>query len=516
MGDLKHLVATIAISLILNSEGRAQTFASQAADPCQCDCTCSGEDSCGLVDGFDFILPKPDSPTNEFSIVTPGGPAEIPLGDVLLDRGNSIELGEVIEELMSDTPVDESTAIRNFDPGIDFSSELIVEGGRLDPEFRQEMVDRITNERLGLIEQLNQLESFGPDDTIARPVDPIIGGGVGGEITDIRRYIQNDPELLGRCYAAAEPPTELVLGCAAAVRNLCETGCSLETLLSRLISNDSNVRNELEIYDGACLDHSYRSDLSTSISGRFDLDYIFERTGVLHISTPPDDNSACRRWWEEVSRPEYFCTGTAVNGRYLLTARHCFFERRRRDTWSGARACIADGLVSFRTFSSPNVSHPVEGIYNEQKVRADQSMLNDYAYLKLGETNGVFAGVVQVTEPLWYESALIVGPHLLVENSAPPAVPEWRGQVRWGRNDCRIVRQNDRCIATKCQTIGGFSGAPVWVSREAEGGPRMALAGIQIIGGATEETLESCGFSDDLILNSEQANIAITKFRRRN
>lgn len=83
--------------------------------------------------------------------------------------------------------------------------------------------------------------------------------------------------------------------------------------------------------------------------------------------------------------------------------------------------------------------------------------------------------------------------------------PPWAEALRMTRTDginyCRVWSRSTEldgsgCVEHSCQTVGGFSGAPVFVDRGVPGTPRWEVAGINVAGAIVKKTAGSCGKFD--------------------
>lgn len=355
-------------------------------------------------------------------------------------------------------------------------------------------------------EEFTFLEQFLPD---VRPTDPGMGGGVGvdDQLSDVIK--QTDPDDILRCKASVEhvleEPPNL---CRQIVSRLCEGGCSNEELSDRLNDPERSVyvKGLLATYDNQCLDRFDREDPAST--AEFDVNYVLARSGALFINPDGASPLCTGRLTQEQNSgaPFVFCSAAVLDQNKLVTARHCLRNNKRNTT---ASYCLASGAVEFRTFAEPDRVYGVSALTREQAtvLRARKRVSEDYAELYTETPIARIGTGTEQERPGAYASALIMGFHNLVANNREPSSESWAGKVRWSRPYCSFVRSSGACAVTKCQTIGGFSGVPVWSVNDSG---ETKLSGIQIEGGSA--SFGACLDRSHAQTLGSQGNLAISTF----
>lgn len=314
-----------------------------------------------------------------------------------------------------------------------------------------------------------------------RPTDPGMGGGQtpGDVLSDVVK--QTDPDDIRRCQVSvdqvANDPPNL---CRQIVSRLCEGGCSNDDLSKRLKDpvRARVLKGLLATYDNQCLDRFDRTD--NVDKSEFDRDYMSARSGALFIN-PVGASPLCKgrlSLAQQKGDPFVFCSAGVLDDDQLISARHCLRTNQRDKIGS---YCLASGAVEFRSFADPDTAYKVAPLTPEEAedLRQEKRVSEDFVFLR---TQTPIAGVTSETtmaKPGAYAPAMIMGYHDLVTNSYKPNPGSWLGQVRWSRPYCSFIRSSGSCGVTKCQTIGGYSGVPVWSVDDAGA---TKLSGIQIDG----------------------------------
>lgn len=519
-----RILAVFAWCMSLSFMANAQTNAC-IAQPCHCDGTCGDECLPFDIDEIDF------EETSSFELSLDRELEDGALDDGALSTSSVFEVHDwqldkdfdaaELEEYVSEylpgleqvTSAAEGISTNELSVAL-FSQverEADVVGGDLtriidieefDPRRSIPVLDSIT---IG-DEEFTSLEQFLPD---VRPTDPGMGGGVGADdqLSDVIK--QTDPDDILRCKASVErvleEPPNL---CRQIVSRLCEGGCSNEELTDRLNDPERSVyvKGLLATYDNQCLDRLDREDPVSK--AEFDLNYVLERSGALFIN-PDNASPLCTGRLNQDQRsggPFVFCSAAVLDEHKLVTARHCLRNNKRNTI---ASYCLAAGAVEFRTFAEPDQVYGVSALTREQatELRGRKRISEDYAELY---TETPIAGIGAETEqerPGPYASALIMGFHNLVANTRDPSPESWAGKIRWSRPYCSFIRSSGACAVTKCQTIGGFSGVPVWSVNDSG---ETKLSGIQIEGGSA--SFGACLDRSHAQTLGSQGNLAISTF----
>lgn len=255
------------------------------------------------------------------------------------------------------------------------------------------------------------------------------------------------------------------------------------------------------------MDRFSRSDIVDK--SEFDFGEIAKRSGALFINPDtPDTHPICKRAIRKHKIdgfPIVFCSAAVLDSGTVVTARHCLMKG---SVWQDAKYCLRSGAVEFRTFDSPDISYQLLLTKEEeQELNNRTSVSDDYAIL---ETSTQIAGISSPTETERaekYAPAMIVGYHDLVVAEPRVGKPNWLGKVRWSRPHCSFIRSNGACGVTKCQTISGFSGVPVWSLNDSG---ETKLSAIQVEGGSG--SYSHCLGNEGLDNVGSQGNLAIASF----
>jgi hypothetical protein len=196
-----------------------------------------------------------------------------------------------------------------------------------------------------------------------------------------------------------------------------------------------------------------------------------------------------------------FCTGVHLGRDRFLTARHCFYNRE-----TGAR--LAHSI-------DPTVSLANKNIVDAKlEVVPDRSELfgssRDLIVLRGVGLPASVTGVpaIQVDKPAPLAKAALVGyfaaadPEKLIPRSSleTGAFPPWPSSLRatqeQGAGYCRIwdwtsASDQSGCLIHSCQSMRGFSGAPLFVQT----GGTWRLAGIQVAAGNLIDKSDCKGFA---------------------
>lgn len=160
---------------------------------------------------------------------------------------------------------------------------------------------------------------------------------------------------------------------------------------------------------------------------------------------------------------EPVCGALIRNDRTIVTARHCVEGEGRAALQRGSMTLQPiDGRPMWRLGSIIT-----EG--NEAGV-----VREDWAIVRIDTTDEVGAAEVMLKPITVATDATVIGyfdqhRHAV---SAAPREPAWRRGLRWPRPGfCIAVVDRRGCLQTHCQTVTGFSGAPIFRSSTAAGAP---------------------------------------------
>jgi hypothetical protein len=164
-----------------------------------------------------------------------------------------------------------------------------------------------------------------------------------------------------------------------------------------------------------------------------------------------------------------FCSAYLWSPSHLITARHCFYtlvETPRPDIPS-----VSDGNVYFQRLSEPGTNYEVQRIVEPSGLSlvplSDIKTRVDFVYLKLINDIATAERAPPIADAQAWTPSFIAGyfPYaspISDSGSALPAVDS----IRWARAGCAVVRTSGACLYHACQTVQGFSGAPVFSLRD--------------------------------------------------
>ena len=347
-------------------------------------------------------------------------------------------------------------------------------------------------------------------------VNPVLSGG-GNPLSDVYNVPQS---RVPACrIAVGYSQEESTLACAERVEALCaKESCEPEDLRARMTERDQSdklTEGALKTvalvaeYDALCLENDGNPDLFEQ--SHFDLDYIRSRSGVLRLNADTADfdcGSSIDHYNETAASDGVLCSAAVLDKNTIVTARHCLVTQASR--WNFVRQCIKDGALEFLSYSSPDDPIVVGQIVDEADVLARSGgATEDYAKLTLQDEVPGIESPTDWRSPEPFDEVFIMAYHLFA-----PAVPDevngwprWRRKVRWTKPRCAVTRVNDGCAVTKCQTIAGYSGVPVW-THTASG--QSVLSAIQVEGGT--QSFATCNPASPQRIVGQDANLAIWGF----
>jgi len=352
-----------------------------------------------------------------------------------------------------------------------------------------------------------------------RMIDPILTGGKKS-ISDV---VNVPIDRISHCKTAVtQSQRKENTECALAVKSLCPSnysGCDPDELSSRMTEKDifgeltTNAKitiSSLDRYDQVCLDSD--GDPTALDKSHFDLDYIRERTGVLRLNTAKATNALCQAnvtlFNASSSSDGVFCSAAVLDNNSLITARHCFASNNKR--WKPVYSCLSDGAVEFSSYARPSDSITIQRVVDPEDVLArSDNPSEDYLELELSTDIPNINDLTNWRLPKSFDEVLVMAFHQLVPpiSNKTNSWPRWRRQVRFTRPNCTITRISNECAITKCQTIAGFSGVPVWTI---DSSGDTALSAIQVEGGTS--SYSTCGTSPSQSFVGQAGNLAIWGF----
>lgn len=308
--------------------------------------------------------------------------------------------------------------------------------------------------------------------------------------------------------------SEESLSCTASVSELCNSldECSLGEIAKKLESNYSAVqyRNLVNNYDSACLNKQVTH-------AEIDSDFVMSRSGVVRVN--PDlvePDTVCSDFLRSSTASDHiFCSGVITSANHITTAQHCFYDKYNR-TERSTKSCLDDGAVEFRTISAPSKPIEINSMLDEKERMKRLKTSEDYVFLATKDVLVDGAGRKLLPTPYHlpekYSPMLIASYHPLVQPASThkPISGWWDRKIRASDETCAPLRVSQKCMITKCQTIGGFSGAPFWsVKPDNETGINQTVwTGIQVQGGLNQ--ISSCKFDPkEKAYKVQNGNLAI-------
>lgn len=176
-----------------------------------------------------------------------------------------------------------------------------------------------------------------------------------------------------------------------------------------------------------------------------------------------------------------FCGGVFLSPSEVQTALHCF---GRADTYQA----LKQGRVTIRQADSATApAWKVTAQTLDPSVTSGAGFDVSRDFLRLRLTLPA-TGVPKLTvrKPSGLEPAFVAGFMLGHDKLRKPAVsdtkwaatPEWWKGLRWAKPDgCVVVDSDDNCFRMLCETVRGFSGAPVFATKASPAEP-LVLFGI--------------------------------------
>jgi hypothetical protein len=187
-----------------------------------------------------------------------------------------------------------------------------------------------------------------------------------------------------------------------------------------------------------------------------------------------------------------FCTALIISEAQVLTARHCFYEYElfqkdgRVDAIQKGRVVLVRPLagaapVIIRREATPPTD--VQSYLDEQFRRGKFNSERDFLVLQLDTTIDDVPRV-HFRPPRTSETVWLAGPFSLQqqleghEEAVAEDISASAIQLfRWTRSSaCEITANDNTCVRHTCQTVGRFSGAPIF------GAPQRASDDIEVVG----------------------------------
>jgi hypothetical protein len=160
---------------------------------------------------------------------------------------------------------------------------------------------------------------------------------------------------------------------------------------------------------------------------------------------------------------QHLCGGLLLSGNRIVTARHCFETQYLQDM-------LRKGMIEVRFLKGADQTYALQ--WSDDILAGGSGVAGDRVVLSFSAPNVFAAPRIEFVEPSVPADAVILGyfrdhdtERAKDDPNAVGGVPSqsvsWRG-LRWARAGmCFAVNAKPGCIRALCQTIPGYSGAPI-------------------------------------------------------
>lgn len=178
---------------------------------------------------------------------------------------------------------------------------------------------------------------------------------------------------------------------------------------------------------------------------------------TLLTAAAPGQASALRSIGLLEADGKIFCGALLRNDRTIVTARHCFDGR--------GGAYLAAGAVTVRPIDGRGAAWTLATTIQKQGAGGGKLTKDDWAVVAIDTTAAIGAADLPLASPAKPGAATVVG-YFTGHTATPPppgGADGWQRGVRWPKPGlCQVIQIKPGCLQLACQTVEGFSGAPIF------------------------------------------------------
>lgn len=166
-----------------------------------------------------------------------------------------------------------------------------------------------------------------------------------------------------------------------------------------------------------------------------------------------------------------FCSAYVWDETHLITARHCFYDAIAKPR-AGVLDQLAKAEIRFERLSEPGVQYTATRLIEPAGLDlVDYDPVStrvDFVYLQASRSISVARPAPTVADAAPWTAAFVAGyfPY------ASPVSSDGTGlsasqSIRWAKAGCAVIATRGACVYHACQSVRGFSGAPIFALRGA-------------------------------------------------
>lgn len=178
---------------------------------------------------------------------------------------------------------------------------------------------------------------------------------------------------------------------------------------------------------------------------------------TLLTTAAPGQVSALRSIGLLEAGGKIFCGALLRNDRTIVTARHCFDGR--------GGAYLAAGQVTVHPIDGRGEAWTLAATIQKQGADGGKLTKDDWAIVAIDTTAAIGAADLSLASPSKLGAATVVG-YFTGHTATPPppgSANGWQRGVRWPKPGlCQVIQIKPGCLQMACQTVEGFSGAPIF------------------------------------------------------